>query len=126
MTNKTIVFTAPCIAELLDKPMPEPKAHEVLIRSVRDTISAGTERANLIGDPNVSPVVGQKVVFPRQCGYSIAGIVEAVGEGVTKVKVGDKVSCAWTKHAKYNLLNERNVYPLSDSVSLDEAALVHL
>ena len=74
MKNKNIIFTAPCVAELLEKDMPTPGAGEVLVRSVRDTISSGTEKANLIGDPNVHGRHAPTVDFPRQVGYSISGV----------------------------------------------------
>jgi len=125
MKNKNIIFTAPGIAELIEKEMPVPGAGEVLVRSVRDTISSGTERANLIGDPNVHGRSAPCVDFPRQVGYSIAGVVEAVGEGVTSVAVGDAVACSWTKHAEYNVLPESRVYPLEE-VGFDAGALVHI
>ncbi|MBQ9805810.1 MAG: zinc-binding alcohol dehydrogenase [Clostridia bacterium] len=125
MKNKNIIFTAPCVAELIEKDMPTPGAGEVLVRSVRDTISSGTEKANLIGDPNVHGRHAPAVDFPRQVGYSIAGVVEAVGEGVTSVSVGDRVACSWTKHAQYNVLTERRVYPLGE-VGFDAGALVHI
>ena len=106
MTNRNIIFTAPRIAEIIERDIPEVKRGTVLVRSVRDTISPGTERANLIGDPNINSSQPGSVNFPRHLGYSISGVVEAVGEGVTQVKVGDRVSCAWTKHAHYNLMRE--------------------
>ncbi len=126
MKNPNIVFTAPCIAELLDKEIPSPKADEVLVEIAITTVSAGTERANLIGDANVQGTNAPNVTFPRQSGYSAGAIVKAVGEDVTRVKVGDRVACSWTKHSKYVVLNERRVYPLPESVSLEEAALVHI
>ena len=125
MKNKNIIFTAPCVAELVEKEMPTPMSGEVLVRSVRDTISSGTERANLIGDPNVHGRRAPSVDFPRQAGYSIAGVVEAVGEGVTSVAVGDAVACSWTKHAQYNVLAESRVYPLGE-IGFDTGALVHI
>ena len=125
MKNKNIIFTAPCVAEIVEKDMPIPGAGEVLVRSVRDTISSGTEKANLIGDPNVHGKSAPVVDFPRQVGYSIAGVVEAVGEGVTSVAVGDAVACSWTKHAQYNVLPESRVYPLEE-VGFDAGALVHI
>ena len=126
MKNRNIIFTAPRVAEIIERDIPEVKRGTVLVRSVRDTISPGTERANLIGDPNINSSQPGSVNFPRHLGYSISGIVEAVGEGVTRVKVGDRVSCAWTKHAHYNLMKEKDVYPLPDCVDFDEAALIHI
>lgn len=126
MKNQNIVFTAPRVAELIEREVGMPEAGRVLVRTVRDTISAGTERANLVGDPNVSPTKGGNVTFPRQCGYSISGVVEAVGEGVEDLKVGDRVFCVWSKHAQYNMMKAENVYKLDDTVDFDEAALIHI
>ena len=49
MTNRGIVFTKKDTAELVEVEMPEPKPGEVRIRLVCDTVSSGTERANLTG-----------------------------------------------------------------------------
>lgn len=125
MKNKNIIFTAPGVAEIIEKDMPTVGAGEVLVRSVRDTISPGTERANLMAEPNIGVKPGQQV-FPRQLGYSISGIVEAVGGGVEHVRVGDRVWCVWSKHAQYNLMPAKNVYRMDDSIGFDEAALIHI
>jgi threonine dehydrogenase-like Zn-dependent dehydrogenase len=126
MKNQNIIFTAPGIAELIEREVGEPEAGKILVRTVRDTISAGTERANLVGNPNVSPAKGSNVTFPRQCGYSISGVVEAIGEGVEGFSVGDRVFCAWSKHAQYNMMKAENVYHLDDAIDFDEAALIHI
>ena len=125
MANRSILFTSPGIAELVDKPLPQIKEDEVLIRILRTTVSAGTERANLVGDPNVN-TKGTSVPFPRSSGYSATGIVEAVGRDVTTVLVGDRVACSWTKHAQYCAVKESCVYPLSEDIGDDAGALVHI
>ena len=126
MKNTSIVFTEPYKAELINGDIASPTAGQVLVRSIRDTISSGTERANFIGDANVNSTRRAEVKFPRRNGYSISGIVEAVGEGVTSVSVGDRVACSWTKHSKYNLLPERQVYKLDDTIGFDTGALIHI
>ena len=128
MTNPNIVFTAPNVAEVIDKPVPAPGPGQVLIRTVRTCISSGTERANLIGDPMVGTNVkdGAPAIFPRQAGYSASGIVEAVGEGVASVKPGDRVAASWTKHAAFNAVPEQRVYRLPDALSFEEAAWTHI
>ena len=71
MKNANIIFTSPRVAELVDKDMPEIKSdYDVLIKTAVTTVSAGTERANLIGDPNTKVNKGPSVSFPRRCGYS--------------------------------------------------------
>ena len=126
MSNRNIIFTSPCVAELIDKAVPTLKEREVLVKLAVSTISSGTERANLIGDPNTSVNRSGKVVFPRQCGYSSSGTVVAVGDKVTSVSVGDRVSCSWSKHAEYCKLSEDKVYKISDNIGFDEAAITHI
>ena len=54
LNSQTIVFTAPGRAELLPVEVPRPEADQILVRLAFSTVSSGTERANLAGDPNVS------------------------------------------------------------------------
>ncbi|MBQ9783724.1 MAG: zinc-binding alcohol dehydrogenase [Clostridia bacterium] len=126
MKNVNILFTSPGVAELVEKEMPTYGEDEVLVKIVTTTVSAGTERANLIGDPNVAGRRAPEVKFPRQSGYSAGAEVVAVGDKVTRVKVGDRVACSWTKHAQYCVLKETQVYRLPDVLSYEEAALVHI
>lgn len=126
MKVKQIVFTKPCVAELLEKEMEAPKAGEVQVRLAVSTISSGTERANLIGDPNVGPNSAGTVVFPRVLGYSSSGVVEAVGEGVTDFKIGDRVAMSWTTHTQVLNVNRDCVYKLPDNVSFNDGALLHI
>ena len=128
MTNPSIVFTAPNIAEVLESPMPSPGPGQVLVRSARTCVSSGTERANLVGDPVIGPNLPNdaKAVFPRCLGYSASGTVESVGEGVESVKPGDRVAASWTQHKAFNVLPERQVYRLPDGVSFEAGALTHI
>ncbi len=128
MVNPNIIFTAPNVAEVIDKPIPAPGPGQVLIRTARTCISSGTERANLIGDPMIGTNVkdGAPAVFPRHLGYRASGVVEAVGEGVESFKPGDRVAASWTKHSAFNVVPERQVYRLPDDVSFEEAAWTHI
>ena len=128
MNNPSIVFTAPNVAEVLEKPVPEPRPGEVLVRSIRSCVSSGTERANLVGDPMIGTNVkdGAPAVFPRHLGYSLCGMVEAVGEGVASVRPGDRVAASWTKHMLFNAVPERQVYRVPDGVSSEAAAWTHV
>ena len=124
--NKHIVFVSPKVAEFHDKEIKKPNADEVLVKLVRSSISAGTERANLIGDANVSSIHGPGVHFPRYGGYSSSGIVQEVGENVTHVKKGDRVAMSWTTHSQYCTINKNFVHKLLDGVDFAQAALVHI
>ena len=127
--NPQIVFTKVNTAKLIDSEDRSPAASEVKVRTVFSTISSGTERANITGDPNVTIASDEhaKAVFPRHSGYSSSGIVVETGNAVWSVKVGDRVAMYWSRHSLYNILPENNVVKIgSDAVSLEAAALCHI
>ena len=126
MSNRSIIFTSPRVAEIVDRELPPMSENDVLVKIQRSTISAGTERANLLGDPNINSTKAPEVKFPRRSGYSSSGVVCKVGSKVTSVKVGDRVACSWSYHAQYCVINESKVYKLDDRTEFGEAALVHI
>lgn len=128
MKTKDIVFTAPKIAELQEQDVTDIGANDVLVKLAISSISTGTERANLVGEVNISVASNATVAhFPRTCGYSSAGVVEAVGENVTTIAVGDRVALSWSKHTQYCVVPECNVHKiLSEDISFEEAALWHI
>lgn len=126
MKTKSIIFSAPGKAEFIEQEIAAPAAGEVIVRLEVTSISSGTERANVSGDANVSIGKNDVIKFPRQSGYSSAGIIEAVGEGVTNVKVGDRVAAVWSRHSRYNRLPATNVFKIGDNVTFEEAALLHI
>ena len=128
MKNKQIIFTAPRRAELLETELEAVAEDEVLVEVAFSTISNGTERANVSGDPTVSYTDYSGVAkFPRTLGYSTAGVVIEVGKDITSVVPGDRVAVSWAHHAKYNKVKECNVHKIeSDGISLAEAAIVHI
>ncbi|MBE6607253.1 MAG: theronine dehydrogenase [Ruminococcaceae bacterium] len=126
MKTKSIIFSAPGKAELIEQEIPTPGKGEVIVRIEVTSVSSGTERANVSGDANVSIGKNDVVKFPRQSGYSSAGIVEAVGEDVTNVKAGDRVAAVWSKHSRYNRLPATNVFKIGDNVTFEEGALFHI
>ncbi|MBO4297716.1 MAG: zinc-binding alcohol dehydrogenase [Clostridia bacterium] len=128
MLRHRILFPEINKAELVAETLPdEPPAGRVLVRTAYSTVSPGTERANITGNPNVAGQAAPSVRFPRGSGYSSSGVVEKVGEGVTRVKPGDRVIVYWGVHADWNLVPEANTVPIDDErVSLREAAAVFI
>ena len=124
MNTKQIVFTAPRVAELLDVECLPPKAGEVTVTLEYSAISTGTEKANFLGMRN-SIHIGEDdtPTFPVTVGYSAAGVVSAVGEGVESVRLGDRVGVYWGKHKKCITMKESKVYKLPDGVSTKEASM---
>lgn len=131
MNNPNILFTSVGKAEIVDKPVPEPKAGEVRVRLVRSCISSGTERANVRGVPDMGTSIyadcpPDQVTWPRQGGYSSAGVVEAVGTDVTTVKPGDRVALSWSVHARSVVVPESQAYLIPEGISFEHAALAHI
>lgn len=127
MQSKNIVFIKEGTAQIKPEAVVMPQAGQVLVKLCVSTISSGTERANLTGSKTISPLLkdAEVAVFPRRGGYSSAGIVEQVGEGVTSVKPGDRVAVSWSTHNQYVTAKESNVYPIGD-ISFEDAALFHV
>lgn len=124
MTNKQIVFTRKDTAELLEEECKAMSANEVVVETAISTVSCGTERANITGDPNVAPDKASSSMFPRKLGYSSAGTVIAKGENVHSVNIGDRVVVYWGTHSKYNIVSENKVVRIEDdTISFQEAAL---
>jgi predicted dehydrogenase/threonine dehydrogenase-like Zn-dependent dehydrogenase len=139
--------------EVADVPAPKLLPGCVLVRMAASLVSAGTERAaaefagkNLLQKARARPDLVRDVLNkvrrdglfsavsavrgrldqPVALGYSSAGTVIGVGEGVSDVNVGDRVACAGAGHAVHaefacvpRLLVAR--IP-SQSVSFEEAA----
>lgn len=124
MRDWQIVFTAPNQAELLEREVSLPGQEEVLLRTLYTAVSAGTERANLIGEININPDPAKcNDAFPRELGYSGVGIVEAVGARVHGVQPGDRAVIYFGKHRAYNLVSENKVFRVPSTVTSEDAAL---
>lgn len=67
--------------------------------------------------------------LPYTPGFDAAGVVESVGDGVTRLAVGDRVFTAGTvsgAYAQQTLCGEQHVYPLPRKVSFAQGAGVHV
>ena len=103
-----------------EAPMPEPGPGEVRVKAVRSLISRGSEMGGRY--------TREHAVNPESMGYSLAGIVDAVGEGLDHYTVGDRV-VASAPHAQYVVRPARvsspqeqaRVIPMLPTVSFDQA-----
>lgn len=123
MKTKQILFTKINTAELVESELPELKENEVRIKTEFSTISQGTEKANITGDPNVSGAGARSVKFPRACGYASAGTVIEIGEKVQSVKIGDRVVATWGLHREINQLDEKLLVKIPEGISFSEASM---
>lgn len=127
MTRNEIIFTAPGRAEYLKGELPDTlKDRDVLVRTLVSTVSPGTERANITGDPNVrgNLAEGVPVPFPRRCGHSTAAVVEKTGPAVTSVRPGDTVIAFRGTHASLSIRPESCVLPFDQTIIAPEDAAV--
>ena len=137
---------------LLDVPAPACKPGGVLVRTLYSLISTGTElmkvseaSKSLIGKAKARPdqvakvmqsvatnglaatyrKVTSKLDSYTPLGYSLCGVVTAVGDGITDVSVGSLVACAGNEHALHAELNwvPKNLYaPVPTALSPQHAA----
>jgi predicted dehydrogenase/threonine dehydrogenase-like Zn-dependent dehydrogenase len=134
-------------------PQPELRPGGILVRTAFSAISAGTELAHreqveksLLGKALARPdLVRQVVDFARTAGvkaayqkvqsrldtlaplgYSCAGVVIAVGQGVPEFQPGDRVACAgvgYASHCEVNFVPKNLAVRVPDEVSLEAASL---
>jgi NADPH:quinone reductase-like Zn-dependent oxidoreductase len=122
------------VLSLQDVPMPVVKPDEVLVR-VRATSVHPDVWHVVTGRPHVLRLLGAGVRRPKQRipGTDLAGVVEAVGVGVTGFKQGDEVfgesirGYQWTNggaFADYAAVRGDNLAPKPANVSFEQAASV--
>jgi len=120
---------------LVDLPKPVPGEREILVQVMATTVTRGD---TIIRGFNVPGPLWQRALArlvlglrkPRRpvLGMELAGVVEALGRGVTRFKVGDAVlastfSCGFGAYAEYTCLPESAmVVHKPDNLSFGEAA----
>src|SRR5258708_235487 len=111
-------FGGPEVLKLEEVPTPKPDAGQVLVR-VR---AAGVNPYDTYMRAGTYAI---KPHLPYTPGSDAAGTVEALGSGVAKVKVGDRVYTAQTltgAYAEYALALEDQVYLLPQNISFQQGA----
>ena len=133
-------------------PAPGVRSGGVLVRTSRSLVSAGTEKMivdlaqkSLLGKARTRPDLVRKVVdtarsqgilntfrkvqskldTPIPLGYSNAGVVVAVGDGVSEYTVGDRVACGgagYANHADYCFVPRNLTARIPEDVGFEEAA----
>jgi NADPH2:quinone reductase len=111
-------FGGPEVLKLEDAPTPKPSAGEVLVR----IHAAGVNPYDTYMRAGTYAV---KPTLPYTPGSDGAGVVEAVGDGVKRVKPGDRVYTARTitgAYAEYALALEQQVHPLPANIDFKKGA----
>jgi putative PIG3 family NAD(P)H quinone oxidoreductase len=120
---RAIVITAPGGPDVLhvtDRPMPAPGAHDVLVR----VAAAGINRADLSQRRGHYPApAGAPADIP---GLEYAGVVETIGESVTRRAVGDRVMgiVGGGAYAEYVTAHEDETIAIPSHMSFDDAAAI--
>lgn len=115
-------FGGPEVLKLENIPTPTAGEGQVLVRIK----AAGVNPADTYIR---SGSYAKKPDLPYTPGVDGAGIVEAVGPGVTRVKAGDRVYLAQSlsgTYAEYALALERQVHPLPERLSFGQGAGVNV
>jgi len=111
-------FGGPEVLELQEIATPKPGPGQILVR----VHAAGVNPYDTYMRNGTYAI---KPSLPYTPGSDAAGNVEAVGDGVIKVKPGDRVYTAKTltgAYAEYTLVEESQVYPLPEKVSFAQGA----
>lgn len=111
-------FGGPEVLKLEEVPTPKPSAGEVLVR----IHAAGVNPYDTYMRAGTYAI---KPPLPYTPGSDGAGVAEAVGDGVKKVKPGDRVYTARTvtgAYAEYALALEEQVYRLPEKISFVQGA----
>jgi NADPH2:quinone reductase len=113
-------FGSPLVVQPVD--LADPAPGEALVRLV----ACGVCHTDLYTASGADP----SGYAPAVLGHEGAGVVEAVGEGVTEVKAGDRVAYAQTPnlggYAEANVVLARELVPIPDGVDDRDACAVML
>lgn len=106
----------PEVMALADAPLPEPGANQVRVRHH----AIGVNFIDIYHRTGL-----YKNALPMGLGLEAAGVVEAVGAGVTRFKEGDRIVYSAGPigaYAEANVVNETQAVKLPDSIAFDVAA----
>lgn len=114
-------FGGPEVLEMREIPVPQPKAGQVLIQ----VAYAGVNYAELMGRSRGGAYA---LDLPYTPGYEVSGTVQALGEGVQGLRVGQPVAALTTfgGYAEFALAHADLTFPLDTvegKISLEQAAV---
>ena len=109
---KSLVMKGPKCAQIVDEPIPEIQSSTDILVKNRFCGVCMSEHYNW-----------SVAEAGKQFGHEPIGTVVAVGDAVTKVKVGDRVSGLYSGRKEYVIAEEENVFALPDELSDSDAIL---
>jgi 2-desacetyl-2-hydroxyethyl bacteriochlorophyllide A dehydrogenase len=120
MKSRNIVFPEPGHVELLEEDVAPLNPGEVLCRALLSLVSLGTEGNCLRGVYDPGTYWEEYIRYPFHPGYSMAAIVVAVGEGVTRHRIGERVT-SWAPHSEYFVQPEDQLFAVPEGLRDKEA-----
>jgi NADPH2:quinone reductase len=115
-------FGPPEVMTLAETADPRPGPGQVVVR-VKATGVNPTDAYSRSG------AYGRRPVLPFTPGSDAGGLVESAGEGVTRVKAGDRVYTSGTisgAYAELALCDEGQVHPLPENVTFSQGAGIYI
>jgi NADPH2:quinone reductase len=115
-------FGGPEVMQIEELPAPKPAAGQVLVK----VHAAGVNPADTYARTGNYAILPQ---LPYTPGTDGAGVVESIGEGVSKVRPGDRVYLAKNvtgSYAEYAVAQESQVYGLPEKISFAQGAGVFI
>jgi threonine dehydrogenase-like Zn-dependent dehydrogenase len=130
MTARSLSFTGPGHVEVREKPIPEPAADEVRVRTEVSAISPGTELHIYRGETPTEMAVDETIdalpgtfEFPLTYGYGAAGQVTAVGTDVSDEWI-DTAVFAFHPHESHFTVSPDELVLLPENCSMEVAAFL--
>jgi len=119
---KVMQFTAfgdSGVLQLNEVDRPQPRENEILIKVAATTVNPIDMKVRSGGMQKIMPVN-----LPYTPGSDVAGKVEAIGSGVSRLKIGEKVlaSTFGGTYAEYVVLKEEQAATIPDNIGFNEAA----
>lgn len=129
MKSKYIVYPDKQQVEVREEEITPPDAGEVLCRAEKSLVSTGTELHCLRGVFEPGTNWHDWVKYPFRPGYSMVGRVIEVGQGITDVRVGDRIASYDQHQQYYKISSERRnreaqgfaLYRLPDATHSEDA-----
>jgi alcohol dehydrogenase len=118
MRGRSLLLAGPRRLEWVDEELSEPGPGQVVIETTAGAVSVGTELPEYLGTGRHSAPPR----YPRMTGYESVGMVVAVGEGVTRPRVGERVFDFYG-HRTHALVAAEKAIPVPPEVS-DRLALL--
>lgn len=118
MRGRSLLLTGPRRLEWVDADLPVPGPGQAVIATTAGAVSVGTELPEYLGTGRHSAPPR----YPRMTGYESVGIVVAVGEGVIRPRVGERVF-SFYGHRTHAIVAAEKAIPVPSEVS-DRLALL--